>query len=235
MGGALEVGRGEVVAAEAEIEVGEVRETPVEVGFDGVLLRAEHVEGAVALGERGWRDAGGERHVGKPLEDRPALGDGPEEAVRQQHEDGVLEMARAPCRTERREQLVEAEPGEVGPDRGDPAERRRPGGLEGRGGDPGPLGVGGQRGDDPVELAGLPQLAHLAEAQQRVVGVLPPDPHRFDEGEVRVGLVAPSAYRRLHEHVLRLGDTSVNVEYLSPLRRASERPNSDKDSLVKTL
>jgi hypothetical protein len=65
--------------------------------------------------------------------------------------------------------------------------------------EPAPFGVGAKGLDDAVELAGGSQLAHLAEARQRAVGVLAVLPHGLDEREVLIGFVAPPPDRLLYK------------------------------------
>jgi len=96
--------------------------------------------------------------------------------------------------------LAKSEAIEVRRHRRDRAEGRGTFAFEIVGGDEVLVGVARQRGDDPVELTGTLELADLAEAQQRLVGLLAVDADRLDEGQVGVLLVAPPTNRPLYMH-----------------------------------
>jgi hypothetical protein len=90
---ALEVGGGEVVAAERQVQVGQFREARVAVGLQRLFLDAQRVEGAVALVERGRDHTLGQRHVGaQPVGDGPTLLGRLDQAVGRQGEHRVAQM-----------------------------------------------------------------------------------------------------------------------------------------------
>ena len=169
--------------------------------FERLFCGRQRVKAAIALRERGDLDALGQCHVGaQPLEDRPALGPRPHQAVGRHHVERVFEVLGVATVTQMREERREVEPVEVRLDRGHGAEARSAGGRQLVAVHPGALGVMAQRGDDAIELLGPAEFTHLAQAQERVVRHLAVHPDRLDQRQVRVGLVAPFAHRRLHEH-----------------------------------
>ena len=89
--------------------------------------------------------------------------------------------------------LLEAEPAKVRPGRRDRTEARRREALDLAGLDVGPLRIGGESLDDAVELAGLAQLGHLAQAEQRPVGVLPLHADGLDERQVLASKFHPAS------------------------------------------
>jgi len=210
-GGRLEVARGEVVADEAEVQVGQRAELGVEVGLRRLLCLGEGVDRPVALVEARCTHASRQCHGLKPLGDRAPLGRRFGQAVGHHGKDRVGEHSRAPAVAEGGEVLLEAEATKVRPDRRHRPEARRREALELTGFDIGALGVGGQRLDDPVELTGLAQLGHLAETEQGRVRVLPVHPHRLDQRQVLVGLVATATDGPLHEHTRILQRCRSNV------------------------
>ena len=197
---ALEEGRGEVVAAETEVEVQKVGDPGVDVGLDPLFLLEKDVQGPVALVEGRWRDTVGKHDVVEPLEDRPALGGRREQAVGEHDEHGGGEVLRAPGSADRREELIEVEARAAGVDRRDTTEPRRAVGDERSRVDPTAGRMARERGDDAVELTRTGKVGDLAKAEQRLMGVLPVDAHGLDQREIRIAPVAPSTNRRLHEH-----------------------------------
>jgi len=98
--------------------------------------------------------------------------------------------------------LLEAEPAKVRPGRRYRTEARRAEALDLVGLYVGPLRVGGKSFDDAVELAGLAQLGHLAQVEQRPVGVLPIDTDGLDERQVFLRGFATVLDRPFHEHAV---------------------------------
>ena len=88
--------------------------------------------------------------------------------------------------------------------------------------DVGALRISGESLDDAVELAGLAQLGHLAQAKQRPVGVLPLHADGLDERQVLVGGFATAMDRPLHEHANILQHCKLPVKIISPLHPAPE-------------
>ena len=171
------------------------------MGLELLLRRRHRVDRPVALVERWrlhvlWQD-----YVAiEPRQHRAPLRPRADEPVGDHHEHGVFEVRGVAGVAHASEERLEIEAPEVGVAGGD-----RP--VSGRFVDrrlvdrqPRLLGVGPQRGDDAIELAGVPQLCHLAEAKERVVGHLPVDAGGLDQRQVLVGLIAPFADRRLDEH-----------------------------------
>jgi hypothetical protein len=101
--------------------------------------------------------------------------------------------------------------------------------------EPAPFGVGAKGLDDAVELAGGSQLAHLAEARQRAVGVLAVLPHGLDEREVLIGLVAPPPDRLLYKDTQVLQHRNSAVWHPSPLHSTTRIPTSPQHALVRAV
>ena len=109
----LEVGRGQVVADEAEVQVGQIGEATIEVGLELLFGRGDGVDAAVALVERRSRHLSGQCHVVQPLEDRPALRPRTQKTVGRHHEDDVGQVLGTAPVTEFCEERLEPEPREV--------------------------------------------------------------------------------------------------------------------------
>ena len=111
--------------------------------------------------------------------------------------------------------LLEAEPAKVRPGGGDRTEARRREALDLAGLHVGSLRIGGESFDDAVQLAGLAQLRHLAQAEQRPVGVLPLHADGLDERQVLVRGFATALDRPLHEHtdILQRCELSVQAHF----------------------
>ena len=210
-GDRLEVARGEVVADETQIEVRQVAQLGVEMGLGGLLLLGKGIDRPVALIEAGSLHARGQSHGVEPLVDRAALGGGLCQAVGHHREHCVRKDPRAPAIAEGGEVLIEAEATEVRPDGRNRAEARRAEALELTCLEIGALGVSGQGLDDPVELSGLSQLCHLAQAKQRPLGELALAADGLDKGQVLVGRFAIALHRPLDEHTRILQDHKSQV------------------------
>ena len=90
--------------------------------------------------------------------------------------------------------LLEPEAAKVRPDGRHRTKARRAETFELAGLELGPLRVGSESLDDAVELARLTQLGHLAQAEQRPVGVLPIHADGLDEGQILVRPLDIGAY-----------------------------------------
>lgn len=96
--------------------------------------------------------------------------------------------------------LLEAEPAKVRPSRRYRTEARRREALDLTGLDVGPLRIGGESLDDAVQLAGLAQLGHLAQAEQRPLRKLALAADGLDKGQPLVRGFAIALDRPLDEH-----------------------------------
>jgi hypothetical protein len=199
LGRPLEVGGGQVVADQAQVQVGEVGQGAVEVGLGRFLGLGHHVEGPVVVMRRRLPEAGGHDHVGAhPLGQGP-LGARGAQPVGHHGEDsvgdgGVMSAGHG------REVAVQSQPCPIGRHRG-----HRPGGagllgLDARPLAPRSLAVGGQRGHDAVELAAGPQRGCLAQAGNDVVAHPGAVSHGLHQAQVLIDPVTPTHSRRLHVH-----------------------------------
>ena len=196
----LEVGGGEVVEGEAQVEVGEIGQARVQRLLGLLLGVAQGVEGAVAAVEGGELHVIGQLDRLGPLEDRAPLGGRVAQAVGHHDEHGVGQVDRAALVTDAPEVVAQPDLVEVRRHRRHRPERRGAGPLQRRGLQPLALGVLGEGLDDAVQLSAALELTDLAQAQQLHLAVLPLDAHRFDERQVGVLLVATSPDRALHVH-----------------------------------
>ncbi len=200
--GGLEVARGEVVTDKAQIEVREVAQLRVQLGLGLVLRFGQGVDRPVAAIEARGIHSFWQCDRRQPLEDGAPLGARLEEPVGQHHKDRIGERRRAAPGADQVEVRLQAETAEVRVARGHGTEARpaRAGQLTGL--EPVPFCIGTKGIDDPVDLTRGTQLAHLAETQQRAMGILAVLAHHLDQRQVLVALVAPPTHRFLYEHTL---------------------------------
>ena len=196
----LEIGRGQVVEGEAEVEVRQVREAAVEDLLGRFLLLGDHVESAVALVEERGGDPVGQRDGAEPFENGVALGPRIQKPVRHHHEHRVGKVLVTPPLTEGCEVGAKTDAVEVRSDRRHGTIGRSTRSLQLVGRNPVLCRVARERGHDAIELSGALELADLTQAEQLPLGVLAACAHGFDERQVRVALVASLAYRPLHVH-----------------------------------
>ena len=82
-----------------------------------------------------------------------------------------------------------------------------------------------QRGHDPLELAGLAQSGHLAEAQQGPVTDSGAVANGLHQRQVLIHLVAPAATGRLHKHTITIPSYYQTVKHVSPLQIPAGTPS----------
>ncbi len=171
----FEVGRREVVADQGEVHVRQVAQRRVQLGLGRLLRLGDGVEGAVVLIGRRRRETGGHHHVGLHPFGQPPLRARVDEPVGDHRQHGVAQQLGAAPLADGGEPAVQPQPAPHRIDRRHRAERR--GGLRGEpvDGQPATRRVGGQGGDDPVELTAGAQRAGFAEAEQDPVTDLAAD------------------------------------------------------------
>lgn len=154
--GGLEVGRRQVVATPAQLEVHQRRQPSEQMRLGIGDQISDRVDGPVALIDRRGHHIGGEFHVTvDPLDDRSTLRRRSQQTVRDHHEHRVGQATRAAPTADAVEVLVKTETFEHTADRGDRPEPRRRSGVEISGVQPGAIGVVLEGSDDAIQLARL--------------------------------------------------------------------------------
>ena len=211
--GSLEVCGRQVVAHQPQVQVRQVAQPRVQVLLGRLFGVGDRVEGPVVLVQRRSRPPLGHHHiVAGPFCEAPLR------ARRQQpvgchREHSVLQSRRAPRGADCREEPAEAQPPPHCLDRGDGPDSGRPLSAQRADVDALFVQVRLQRGHDPLELARLAQSRHLPQTQQGPVTHLGAVAHGLHQRQVLVGLVAPAATGRLHEHT---HNNTINIPSRPP-------------------
>ncbi|HEX2029199.1 MAG TPA: hypothetical protein VHF25_14490 [Nitriliruptorales bacterium] len=199
---AFEEGRGQVVADQGELQVGQVGQPRVQERLQLGLDVVDVVQRPVVLLQAGKREpVWGHDLVGDPAHDL-ASGARVDQPVGDHREHRIRKRPAQPLAPGRLvEPRLQPQPTPPRLHRGDPAQGRSVAGLEVLAAHPCGLGMGLERGDDAVELATVAQLGHLAQAGDgAVAGLARLVPEGLDQRQVLVGLAPTPHLRGLHEH-----------------------------------